>query len=112
MEVLVLGGGLAGLALAPQLHNRYPDLAIRVLDGAPHDARWLIGAVWVRDARAAGFFQTDGQCASSSLLESTQPMLPSSSETFHQTPTLSPVGYSIMPGLRLRTTDECRFASE
>src|SRR5690606_32128823 len=41
---------------------------------------------------------------SCSRLEDTQPLLPSSSSTSHITPCLAPVGYSIMPTSRSRTT--------
>lgn len=37
-DVLILGGGLAGLTLALQLHDRCPDLAIRVLERRCHPA--------------------------------------------------------------------------
>src|SRR5690606_37400904 len=44
------------------------------------------------------------QRESCSRLEDTQPLLPSSSSTSHITPCLAPVGYSIMPTSRSRTT--------
>ena len=37
-DVLILGGGLAGLTLALQLHDRCPGLSIRVLERRPHPA--------------------------------------------------------------------------
>ena len=36
-------------------------------------------------------------------MDGTHPSLPSSSETFHQIPCFSPVGYSSIPGSRSRT---------
>jgi flavin-dependent dehydrogenase len=36
VDVLIIGGGLAGLTLALQLHDRCPDLAIRVLERRHH----------------------------------------------------------------------------
>lgn len=38
MDVLILGGGLAGLTLALQLHDRCPGLAIRILERRRHPA--------------------------------------------------------------------------
>src|SRR6185312_3567385 len=35
-DVLILGGGLAGLTLALELRERFPDLSIRVLERRTH----------------------------------------------------------------------------
>lgn len=43
VDIVILGGGIVGMALAHQITERWPDLSITVIDKEPEIGRHSIG---------------------------------------------------------------------